>query len=372
MSNPYLIIFTPINKFFFGSSYSLGEGFYAESLKFPQPTTILGCLRTTILVQAGIISPTTIPDSFSKDAQDLTGTSTLNGLDDTDDNFGVIERLSPAFIAKFKCNTIEDFLFPVPADIMKEGNSLICFGYEKKKNVKSSYSGRVVEYAIFSKRNPKLHEFGYLGGKDFWEAYINGSQLHYNSDYDEDKIFISHISVGIGRKNRIAEEGMFYTKIDYSLRKDFAFAVILWLKKDDILKEDVVILGGERSAFFMKILPLEDNTHPVINMIVKQECNVFDNLKSCSNGEKIVALSPIVLDKKSNSILADKMEHRIVKGIQATRIIKRAKALKSEAISMIPAGSVFYPKESVKLELNWKIPYKIGYNYSIKIRRQIC
>jgi len=369
MSKPYLIIFTPINKFFFGSSYSLGEGFYAESLKFPQPTTILGCLRTTILVQADIISPATITDSFSKEAQDLTGTSTLDGLDHSDDNFGVIERLSPVFIVKFKYSAIEDFLFPVPADIIKKDCSLTRFGYEKKTNVKSKYSERIVEYAIFSKRNPKLHEFGYLGGKDFWDAYINGSKLPYNSDYDEDKIFISHTSVGIGRKNRIAEEGMFYTKIDYSLGKNFAFAVILWLKKDDILKEDVVILGGEQSAFFMKILPLEDKTHPVINMIVKQECNVFENLKSCSKWEKIVALSPIVLDERSNSILADKIEHRIVKGMQATRIIKRAKALKSEAISMIPAGSVFYPKEPVYLELNWKIPYKIGYNYSIKIRR---
>ena len=372
MSKAYLITFTPIYRFFFGGSYSLEDSFYAESLKFPQPTTILGCLRNTILAQADIISPTTIIGSFSEEAQKLTGTSTLNRLDDTNVDFGAIERLSPVFIVKFKDNAIEDFLFPVPADIMKDGSSLIRFGYEKKTNGKSSYSGRVVEYAILSKRNPKLREFGYLGGKDFWEEYMHGNSLPHNPYYEEDKIFIAHTSIGIGRKNRVAEEGMFYTKIDYSLRKGFAFAVIAWLKEDSILKDDVVILGGEQSTFLMKVSSLEDISHPVINMIVNNKCNMSENLSSCSNEEKIIALSPIVLDKGSNDRFASTMEHRIVKGMQATRIVKRAKALKSEAISMIPAGSVFYPKEPVSLTVNWKISYKIGYNYVIKIRRQIC
>ena len=384
MTKALLITFTPINRFFFGGSYSLGDSFYAESLKFPQPTTVLGCIRHTILVQSGILSPIAIIDSktitekLGDKGKELTGSSMVNGLDDPDDNFGIIEKISPAFIVKFKDNETEDFLFPVSADVVTEKEkdkekedkvSLTCFKY-KKTNGKSSYSGRVAEYAILSERNPKLQVAHYLGGKDFWEAYIHGNPLPHNPYYEEDKIFIAHTSVGIGRKNKVAEKGMFYTKIDYSLRNGFAFAVIAWLKEDSILKNGVVILGGEQSTFLMKVSSLGNTSHPVIDMIVNDKCNLPENLSNCcTNKEKFIALSPIVLDKDSNYKFTSAMEHRIVKGMQATRMIRRAKAVKSEAISMIPAGAVFYPKEPVSLTVNWAIPYKIGYNYLIKIRR---
>ncbi len=369
MSKALLITFTPINKFFFGSSFSFGEGFYAESLKFPQPTTVLGCIRNTILIQNGLLSPTTITDSFSDKAKELTGSSIVERLDDSDDNFGVIEKISPAFIVRLKENSSEDFLFPAPADVMQDGNSLIPFGYDVKTNAMSNYSERKVEYAILSKRNPKLHKVGYFGGKEFWEAYMFGGVLPHNPDYEEENIFIRYTSVGIGREDRVTKEGMFYTKIDYSLKKNFAFGIILWLNENSILKDGVVIFGGEQSTFNMRVSVLKDTSHPLINMIINDQCNMLNNLKSCTNEEKLFALSPIVLDKDSNFQFARAMKHRIVKGMQVTRMIRRTKALKSEAISMIPAGSVFYSKEPVCLGLNWPIPHKIGYNYLIKTGR---
>ena len=82
MSTPYLIRFTPVNRFFFGSSHSFAEGFYVESMKYPQPTTILGCLRNTILIQEGIVKDDGtgrhIPDIDNSDAKELTGTSAIN------------------------------------------------------------------------------------------------------------------------------------------------------------------------------------------------------------------------------------------------------------------------------------------------------
>ncbi len=383
MNKALLITFTPINRFFFGGSYSLEDSFYAESLKFPQPTTILGCLRHNILVQNGIlppiaiINPKNIAARIGEEGKKLTGTSMVNGLDDPDDNFGIIKKISPVFIVKFEKNEIADFLFPASADVVtkKEKNekkektvSLHCFKYVKKDG-KSSYSGREAEYAILSERNPKLHGACYLGGKDFWEAYLNGYPLPYNPDYEEDWIFIAHTSVGIGRKNKVAEEGMFYTKVDYSLRKDFTFAVIAWLKDDDRLKNGVAFLGGEQSTFLMKVFPLGDMPHPIINMILNGKCELPENLSNGSNGEKLFALSPVVLDNDSNCKFASAMEHRVVKDMHTTKMIRRAKASKSEAISMIPAGAVFYPKEPVSLTVNWTIPYKIGYNYVIKLRR---
>ncbi len=375
MSTPYIITFTPINKFFFGSSYSLGEGFYAESLKFPQPTTILGCIRNTILIQNNIVlkDRKNFPDIEHEDAKALTGTSKVSNLNDADDNFGVIEKMSPVFIVKQKDKKIEDILFPTPADVTGDGCLLTHFDYMKTNDAISNYSGRKVNYAVLSERKPKSPYANYFGGKYFWKAYINNQPLPYNHEYNEDEIFIVHTSVGIARENRIAKEGAFYTKIDYSLKEYFSFGVIAWFKEENVLKEDIVILGGEQSTFLMKISSVDDEIskyHPVFNRMINGNCDLFENLKDCDNIKKLVTLSPIVLDETLNNSFTDVMEHRIVNGIHSTRIAKRIDAVKSESVRMISACSVFYPKEKTELTLSWKIPYKIGYNYAIKIKRR--
>jgi CRISPR type III-B/RAMP module-associated protein Cmr3 len=374
MSTPYLITFTPVNRFFFGSSHSFAEGFFAESMKYPQPTTILGCLRNTILIQQNIVTTQNgrhIPDITNTEAQKFTGTSMVNGLNDNNDNFGVIEKLSPVFIVKQGNDRIADILFPAPADMEKIDNFFRYITYKRQGNAISSYSGKEKPFAILSDRNPKLPEVDCIGGKEFWSAYLNNQQISCNSDYAEDKIFITHTSVGIGRKDRVAEEGMFYTKIDYSLYKDFSFGVIVWLRDNNILKNDVVLLGGEQSAFRMEISPISDDifsSHPVINAILSDNCDFFKNLNSCTNNEKLVALSPLVFDETINSSLTDIMEHRIVKGIHSIKTIKKVGAIKSEAVCMVPAGSVLYPEKAMNSS-GWEIPYKIGYNHVIKIKR---
>lgn len=388
MSTPYLITFTPVNRFFFGSSHSFAEGFYVESLKYPQPTTMLGCLRNTILIQEGIVKDDGtgrhIPDIDNTDAKKLTGTSTINGLDDSNDDFGVIERVSPIFIVKHGNNGIEDILFPLPSDIEKDkdSNTLRCLNPSRESNAISSYSGNRKDYAILSSKNPKLPEVNCLGGKDFWSAYINNDPLPYNNNYDENSIFKTYISVGIGCENKDAGggkryfkkttiKGMFYTKIDYSLDKGFSFGVLLWLKDNNVLKDDVVLLGGEQSAFHMKITPATNSiftTHPVTMAIMNDNCDLFQKSAACANKDKLVALSPLAFDEDINSSLAGIMEHRIIKGIKAIRTIKKIGAVKSEAVRMIPAGSVLYPDKSINLT-GWKIPYKVGYNHAIKIQR---
>jgi hypothetical protein len=40
---------------------------------------------------------------------------------------------------------------------------------------------------------------------------------------------------------------------------------------------------------------------------------------------------------------------------------------KSDSVCMIPGCSVLYPSGAYKTKEQYKIPYKIGYNYAIKI-----
>lgn len=379
----YLITFTPVNRFFFGSSHSFAEGFYVESMKYPQPTTILGCLRNTILIQKRIVKDggtgRHIPDIDNSDAKELTGTSTINRLDDSDNNFGVIERVSPVFMVKQGDVGIDDILFPVPADIEQIGNFFRYITHKKRDNAISSYSGMRKSLAILSDKNPKLPPPLSLGGKDFWDAYLSNQQISYNPDYTDDRIFKTHLSVGIGCERNDAGggkryfkkttiKGMFYTKIDYSPDKGFSFGVIVWLRDNNVLKNDVVLLGGEQSPFRMKIRPVSDSifsSHPITMAIMNDNCDLFQKLATCTNKDKLVALSPLAFDEKVNFSLAGIMEHKIIKGIHSIKTIRKIGAIKSEAVCMIPAGSVLYPEKSITLS-GWKIPYKIGYNCAIK------
>lgn len=395
MSTPYLITFTPVNRFFFGSSHSFAEGFYVESMKYPQPTTILGCLRNTILIQKDIVKDDgtrrNIPDIENDAAKKLTGTSVINGLDDNDDNFGVIERVSPVFIVKQKNSSIEDILFPVPADIEGKDKFYRSITYKRQDNAISSYSGMKKSFAILSDKNPKLPSLSSLGGKDFWSAYWKSQQIPNGANYPEDKIFKTHISVGIGCENKDAGdgkfyfkkttiEGMFYTKIDYSLHKDYSFGVIVWLS-EEVLNKGIIMMGGERSVFNLDINEIKElssadgifSSHPVIKAIMNGNCDLFQNLTAYTNKDKLVALSPLVFDESINSSLKDIMEHRIIQGIQSMRMLKpgvrvSGKGEKSESVCMIPAGSVLYSEKSIRLT-GWKIPYKIGYNHVIKTKR---
>lgn len=378
MAVPYLITFKPITRFFFGSSRSFAEGFYVESMKYPQPTTILGCLRNTILLQEGIgknFGNRWIVDITDPKVKALTGTSTPNGLDDSDDNFGVIEKISPVFIVK-QCDSgnIEDILFHVPADIEVRDCRLSLITYERKSSAISSYSGKRKDYAILSSKDPKLYSKGYLGGKAFWTAYINNKQTFpYNPEYDEGEIFKANTSVGIGRECKVAKEGMFYTKIDYSFHKNYSFGVIAWLT-ENVLQNGIIQMGGEQSTFCIEIHPIANgifSSHPVTNAIINNNnCDLFEILKTTNNDEKLIALSSIVFDETLNKSLMDVMEHRIVQGIQSMRMLKSGgKGEKSESICMIPAGSVFYPEKSALLTMTWKIPFKIGYNYVIRAKK---
>ena len=365
MAKPYLITFTPISRFFFGSSYSLGEGFYAESMKLPQQTTILGCIRTIILLQKGLVDPKNknFPNINSEEAKKLTGTSKIRSFDDPDDNFGIIEKISPVFIVKRRSEEIEDFLFQIPKNVVLEDGNLKQFGYIKQQGL-SYYSKRKFEHIILSERKPKTGVPDYFGGREFWFSYINNKIVPYKREFESNSIFISRMNIGIKKMT----EGAFYTKIDYTLKRNFSFGVIVWFSEPDI-ENDIVVLGGERSTFKMEIFKIEDSfkSHPVVREIVEGECDFTKILSTISSPSKLIALSPIILDEESFDEFEGMVGHMIVNGIHSTRIMDRIKGVKSQAIRMIPAGSVFYVEKGIRLKNEWTIPYKIGYNYIIKI-----
>ncbi|MCI4463567.1 MAG: hypothetical protein JHC30_05290, partial [Caldisericum sp.] len=228
---------------------------------------------------------------------------------------------------------------------------------------------------------PKAKDSLYFGGKEFWKSYMNKDKIEFEEDlwFDEEKIFIAHESVGIrkGLKDRSNREDAYYVKIDYSLKKEYSFGVIVWVKDDaeSFLHNDEVILGGEHSTFRMEVEEINQEIknsiqgHPVMECILEDKCNLSSNFSISNNGTKLVAISPILVSEYESDKLIDCCEHRIVGGIFSTRNCKRencAPNSKSQAARMIPAGSVFYLKDKCSLN-EWCLPYKIGYNYVLKI-----
>jgi CRISPR-associated protein Cmr3 len=120
MSRPYLITFKPLGFYFFGSYLSFKEGFFVVSNRFPQQTAILGCLRSTLLKKNDLLDEYNYPDfkNNTERIHALTGTSKMNGLDEADDNFGVINKISPVFLVKNNDKDVaSDFLFQAPWDV---------------------------------------------------------------------------------------------------------------------------------------------------------------------------------------------------------------------------------------------------------------
>ena len=210
---------------------------------------------------------------------------------------------------------------------------------------------------------------------------VNKDKIEFNKDlwFGEEEMFIAHKSVGIrkGLKDESNRENAHYVKIDYSLKKEYSFGVIVWVKDDaeSFLHNDEVILGGEHSTFQMEVEEINQEIknsiqgHPVMECLLEDKCNLSSNFSISNNGTKLVAISPILVSEYESDKLIDCCEHRIVGGIFSTRNCKRencAPNSKSQAARMIPAGSVFYLKDKCSLN-EWCLPYKIGYNYVLKI-----
>lgn len=436
-STPYLFTFTPLDSFFFGGAISFQDGFYVQSEKFPQPATIMGALRASLLAGNSLLYQFAhkfkryVPGDKKADANAIAGTTKLNNFEEIDSDFGVINRISPVFIVKLnETGKIEDAFFPAPKDVIQkpDGNfhligleqtdafSTNC-GIDKTFVVKSSYD----------QKNDKRGNF--LGGSEFWTAYLgaaiegkkedgsynekyiqtdkqlkagqggNGQQLSFDALIDLSSTqspFLSHSGVGIGLENKRVKKGMFYVKNDYTLEKNYAFSVICWLKEPDKAFTKTVVLGGENSLFKLTKTKLEDEenltTHPVINAYKNGTVCVANKVNS---RHKIVAISPLILDK--NSSLIKDSRHLISDRILNVRMLNSInlkdktgkkldpeqaekdsphlkkylnqyrKIFKSDAYRFIPEGSVFFMDQPADLSCSLTTPEKIGYNFVLHI-----
>lgn len=374
MGIPYLITFKPAGRFYFGTSQSFGEGFYAVSSMFPSQTTILGAIRATILEQ----SKNNLFDLEKRlplkgketEISALTGTSKMTGIDDADNNFGKIKKLSPVFLVKQKTGSscADDFLFPAPSDVFYDNDELKRIEFKPDKNIKV-LSREAKHHSYHYEKRIKEHNAEYLGGIQFWDEYKNKKKLTLHKSYLSESIFIHDSQPGIARENRNKKEEYFYTKKDFRLAKEYSFGVIVHFSEENVIADTDVFMGGEHSLFKLKAakLPLTLShifkDHPIINRFMdEKDFGDYNGEKDVSfNNEKLVLISQFVGKESS---LPD-LEFAMINEMQVPRSLSSRKS-KSDSFRVIPAGSILFTGDKLKKSNTYSIPSKIGYNFAIK------
>lgn len=397
METPYLMRFCPIGNFFFGGSVSFSDGFYVQSERFPQPTTLLGAMRAALLVGNGLLVQHRrgrfVPPALKQTAAELTGTSAINHLEETPD-LGVIQRLSPVFLLQTDDQGQPvDAFFPLPHDVVQtENNRFRRLGYTPIPAMVSN-CGRKGSLAFCSDFSPKTEAGGdFLAGASFWRAYLDDQPLTQGILPPEDEKqgpFIPCSQVGIGLEQRRVARGRFYVKNEYRLKKGYCFGLIAWLadwQGEPPKTARTGVLGGEQSAFEFKRTAIDPehslfSDHPLLRGLL--EGRAVMRAHGSNGPRKGVALSPLVVPGSDGFF--SHLAHAVVRGVESVRMLNSIrlpkngspspshvrhgkKVLKSEAYRFIPAGSVFWFKDNgdfgPSVEIGGLIP-RIGYNHLI-------
>ncbi len=386
MTDTFLFTFTPVGGFFFGGPESFSDGFFVASERFPQPSTVMGALRAALLTGENLLVQHKrgrfVPKEQREAAFETAGRSKLNHFEETPD-FGVIQRVSPAFlIRKSDEGAVEDAFFPAPADVVKKDGEFVLRRY-RRKVARVNNCGRSSGVVFLAEHRAKDIEGGaFLGGAEFWRAYLSENAVRGRIiDPDGDAgPFIKQRQVGVGLERRKAEEGRFYVKTDFRLADGWAFAAVVRLSDPDKRFSETIVMGGEQSIFRLKkerIDPADPlfKTHPILAMLTDGAATG----KSADAGmRKCVAVSPLLLSADSD-ILEDAV-HIVAGGAANVRMLNSVnleardergkspfirndrKVLKTDAYRMIPAGAVFFTEQARFAFDVDAAPSVIGYN----------
>jgi CRISPR type III-B/RAMP module-associated protein Cmr3 len=363
----YLFELTPHERFFFGGPEAFGDdNHYVVSERFAQNSQLLGALRRWLLESYGLLkarkngiyvhAPKNNAHSDGKTAQALVGRAAIND-EPTQENggLGIIERISPLFII-----SDDDALFPLPFDVA---------GKKDDNNPEKSYLRIIKTQRRYGRLLPtdynvKEGNFCGLGGKEFWEDYLQDAPLNVDSVWRYEEVYETYDDVGIALENKHASQGRFYRKSEYGLKKSYRFACIVDLKKELEYSGDTLQLGAERGLFNVRIRFVEETpyrNHPVIKAFCKPPQ---------ADAKKWVALSEAHIDTREEKfafafVPRFKEEKTIVRNVKTRRFEK-----KSEAIRLAPRGSVFYLREAGLMPRTRTMYARAGYNFFIPVTTQ--
>lgn len=235
----YKITLEPIDWFFFGGEQTFDNGvsqsFIARSNRMPQQTTILGMVRYQLLKKKKLLH---ITDKNKAEADALVGSSSFD-ITQSQVSFGKIKSLSAVFIQKG-----ERRLVPVPLN----------YGYNCSfDNTTRVWLSGYETTGIINVLTKNGDEYN---DKDYWNNNNYGLLVDQNEDtLASDDLFLSKMSIGItkGADYDVNKQGFFKQETLRFKSPETRFAFYLELEGEDLIDDDYVFIGAQRSCFKMKV-----------------------------------------------------------------------------------------------------------------------
>lgn len=255
----YLITFTSMEPYFFGGERTFGFGkestrkppYYIVSEKKPSQPTLFGTLRYIILS----LNDALFGQKNAENAGNLVGRESFsfekarNQSDAESQSFGIINCISPLFLIKNG-----EWYVPTPFD-HKIG---------KKQSPNSSYTPFTMDKAPVTYGDGfGLYPSNYKAKEGYGGGYV--SLTSQNILFDKD-IYLKDVKTGINShrtentSNGIEDDGSFFKKERYMLKKGTSFAVTAELSECIAEKTPetlVVHMGQDKSAFRCEIIETE-------------------------------------------------------------------------------------------------------------------
>lgn len=316
----YLVTLQPLMPYYFGGEHNFSnEGaqkYYAKSLLFPQPTTILGMVRKQILLKVGLLKSHKRGEWIDKKnkqaAKELVGDKAFRFEEPI--KLGIIEEISEPFLLDNKNNKIVHMPFDEELSPVKN------------EKIHASLDGQKRAYIDFG-----------IDPKNFDTDKFMSPQ---GNIITQDAIF--YRTTIAGNKKQSKEEG-FFMKDCYMLTDDFCFAFYLQLSQEMEL-DGLVEVGGDRSKFLLKARKDKECKEPI--------------LSKKDGFERIILTSPTLLEKEAQNFCDFILGKRTI-----ARAIERSNK-KTNRYYLLEPGSVLYAndKDVLKKLLDKEHLQKIGMN----------
>lgn len=362
--NAYLVKLTPLKPFFFGGEITFGadqqDNYLVKSNFYPQQTSILGMLRQLILHQTDLLirKDRDLVLTDASKAKDYVGYQSFRPNKKQENDFGIIDRISPVFIFN------KERYFQAPYD---EG-----LVFEPEENGSTFQNKPLVKLHNYKPKNGVINQLMSIK-----------KELNYLDKEAKPGVFIPQSQIGINKSpNGAADTDAFFKQTRFLMKDGFCFAFFLTLndKMAFTPENTVTTLGGEKSLFKIEFVAQDTASW---NTQISHGDNLTGKVKppSDTNIKRVVLLSntyaePHLLNDTVFSItksipfrhwvtdLSLKHYHNLMDEDQSSNKAPR----RSVKYNLLRKGSIFYVDadnlDDVTTHLDsFKDFQQIGYNY---------
>lgn len=343
MSHTYLMMLTPLAPFFFGGEHTFGEDenrkeamrYRAESTRFPQQSAVLGMLRKTMLVEAGLMTmhkkgewvDARESDTYAR-AEALCGVGSFSYEHAFD--LGGIQGISPLFIRREGVDCFPE-AFDVPFTPRRTADTM-------------RLNGRDI---------PALELEGYVAKEGLTQGLVGAD----GSNRTFDKLFVPVETVGIKKsRDGQTEENAFFIKQSYRFESGTSFAFYATFSDALGWRNSMVTLGADQSPFMLEAVESTEGF------------KLPEALFGAKPVARAVALSELLIDADTEDrtffILG---KRRSVRHIEREATAKQYRFKKSKRYYLLEPGSVLYTEDPDVLEKALAKPHlqRAGLNHFI-------